>query len=259
MNDSKKEEQPQKQIAVESMKDQKDETSLHRVSTEASFSKEISDTDDPVSSSTGMEPAEDLVLAQSSEHQETSTPDQSNEAFIFAHKDALIVKEDPHNPEPNFLLPSLNQEDHEMRNQGMETKNAEGNPNAVPAYPLSTGIVVPVVSPSSVNEVNQNPSTSPGEEIDLMLDHAKTISQSLTDIFDSRITSPFCQLSAETQQDLSQFYRLLQLPMKEVAEKYFAEFKACVRRLVQKKVFALKEHTMLVHFWEYLFQNLLIQ
>lgn len=123
-----------------------------------------------------------------------------------------------------------------------------------------------ITSPSSVNKggnpdiVTLETISSPTSDLDLMLSKAKTYSESysrsVTEFSKSLTPSALCQLSEDTKDDVQAFFRMLELPLTEVAVDHLSTFTPCVNHLISKKVFPDLEHIELTELWSNLSKQL---
>lgn len=120
----------------------------------------------------------------------------------------------------------------------------------------------PMASLSSVNEVNPDLVCTPNSDLDLMLTKAKSYSESYSrsvSEFSESLTPPtFYQLSEETKDEVKSFFRMLELPLAEIATDHTPAFTSCVSHLIAKKVLPLSEHIRLEEFWSSLSENLTV-
>ncbi|KAF7141930.1 hypothetical protein RHSIM_Rhsim06G0202100 [Rhododendron simsii] len=111
-----------------------------------------------------------------------------------------------------------------------------------------------------VNEVNPELITTCSSELDLMLNKAKlyseSLSRSVTGFSESLTPSAFYELSEDTKKELEAFFRMLEVPLAEIANNYSIAFSESVSRLIAKKVLPLSEHIRLEKFWATLSENL---
>lgn len=110
----------------------------------------------------------------------------------------------------------------------------------------------PMASPSSVNKVNPELVTTLNSDLDLMLNKAKSYSESYSKSiseFSESLTPPaFYQLNDETKDKVKSFFRILELPLAEISTNHSSAFMSCVNQLIAKKVLPLPEHIRLEEF-----------
>lgn len=133
---------------------------------------------------------------------------------------------------------------------------AQEHPQATEVLPIASQDVAinktPMASPSSVNEVNPELVKTPNSDLDLILNKAKSYSESysrsITEFSESLTPPAFYQLSEETKDEIKSFFRMLEFPLAEISTDHSSAFTSCVSQLIAKKVLPLPEHIRLEEF-----------
>ncbi|KAI8572243.1 hypothetical protein RHMOL_Rhmol01G0182700 [Rhododendron molle] len=163
--------------------------------------------------------------------------------------DAKLITVSNPNMEPEPLLSTEVSETHEQ-------------PQATEVLPSQELLTekTPMASPSSVNEVHPDLTCAPNSDLDLMLSKAKSYSESYSrsvSEFSKCLTPPaFYHFSEETKDEVKSFFRMLELPLTEIATYHTPAFTSCVNHLITKKVLLESEHIRLEEFWLSLSENL---
>lgn len=147
-----------------------------------------------------------------------------------------------------------------------EVTKTQEQPQAIEVLPIVSQELIaektPMASPSSINEVNPDLICTPNSNLDLMLSKAKSYSESYSKSvseFSKSLTPPsFYQLSEETKDEVKSFFRMLELPLAEIATDHTPPFTSCVNHLIAKKVLSESEHIRLEEFWSSLSENLTV-
>lgn len=118
----------------------------------------------------------------------------------------------------------------------------------------------PIASRFSVNEVNPELVSTSNSDLDFMLNKAKSYSElfskSISEFSESLSAPSFYELSEDTKDEVESFFRMLELPLAEIAAHHTPVFTKCVSHLIAKKVLPLSEHIRLEEFWSSLSENL---
>lgn len=117
---------------------------------------------------------------------------------------------------------------------------------------LAVTIETTLASPPLVNEANPNLAQTPTTDLDLMLNKAKTFSESysrsISECSEPLTPSTPFELSEEIRDELKSFFRMLELPLSELATDQYPAFTSCVNHLISEKVLPLSEQIKLEEF-----------